>query len=261
MSAPPVNGSAPILSCRGLAVHFGGVKALTGINLDFNSGQICGLIGPNGAGKTTLLDCLSGLRFPNSGSVSLESTDVTRRSSTERARKGLRRTFQRQQTFGWLTLEDNVLIALEWRGGSGGAIADLVRAPNRVRRERDRRERALETLELCGLLADKNALAGSLPIGKARMLELARALVDRPRVLLLDEPTSGLDPQGTERLGEIIQTVRTDHSCCVVLVEHDMKFVMNVTDRLVVLNLGEILAQGPSEEVRLLPEVAAAYLG
>jgi branched-chain amino acid transport system ATP-binding protein len=259
--ATEVATTTALLKAQDIGVRFGGVHALRDINLSFMPGEICGLIGPNGAGKTTLLDCLSGVRLPSSGSVFLGDDDVTTMTPTDRARMGLRRTFQRQQTFGWLTVEDNVLVALEWRGGSGGFLADLIRAPSRLRLEAERRQRVMETLELCGLSDDRSTLAGSLPIGKARLLELARAIVDTPRVLLLDEPTSGLDHDGSSRLGEILGYLKKTHSCSVVLVEHDMRFVMNFCERLVVLDLGELLADGVTAEVRSRPEVVTAYLG
>jgi ABC-type branched-subunit amino acid transport system ATPase component len=173
----------------------------------------------------------------------------------------LRRTFQRVQTFGWLTVEDNVLAALEWRGGGGGFVADLAYFPTRRRRERARRERVDEVLERCGLTSVRRELAGSLPIGVARMVELARAIVDEPQLLLLDEPASGLDETEIVRLGEQIQEVRTGTGCTILLVEHNAGFVMEQSDRVVVLNLGALLAQGLPSEVQSDQAVRDAYLG
>ena len=218
-------------------------------------------IGPNGAGKTTLFDVISGVRTPDSGQVVLAGENVTRRSPMYRARRGLRRTFQRVQAFGWLSVEDNVLTALEWRGGGGGLAADLVSFPTRRRRERERRARVAEVLDLCGLTAMRGELASSLPIGLARMMELARAIVDHPRVLLLDEPTSGLDHAEAGRLGERIQAIRHDEDCAVLLVEHDVGFVMQHCDQIVVLDLGQVLTVGEPHEVQANAAVRAAYLG
>ena len=141
----------PILEAREITMAFGGVKALSSVSISFAPGEICGLIGPNGAGKTTLFDCLTGVRRPTSGSIHYEGEDVTGQSSTWFARQGMRRTFQRQQIFGWLPVEDNVLVALEWHGGGGGLVADLLRLPSRRSLERSRRARVAEVLELCGL--------------------------------------------------------------------------------------------------------------
>jgi branched-chain amino acid transport system ATP-binding protein len=179
----------------------------------------------------------------------------------QRARRGLHRTFQRVQAFGWLSVEDNVLTALEWRGGGGGLVADLVASPTRRRRERERRRRVAEVLELCGLTAVQDEMASALPIGLARMMELARAIVDPPRVLLLDEPTSGLDETESARLGERIQSIRRDEGCAVLLVEHNVGFVMRHCDRVAVLDLGRILTVGKPEEVQADPAVRNAYLG
>ena len=165
------------------------------------------------------------------------------------------------QAFGWLTVEDNVLAALEWRGGGGGFVADLVQFPTRRRRERERRERVDAVLERCGLTAVRRELAGSLPIGVARMVELARAIVDDPKVLLLDEPASGLDETETVRLGEQIQSVRSETGCTILLVEHNAGFVMEQSDRVVVLNLGALLAEGLPSEVQGNQAVRDAYLG
>ena len=256
-----VDGTEARLFTRELTVRFGGVVALSGLDVSFNPKEVCGVIGPNGAGKTTLFDCLSGVRRPTLGCITYDGVDVTHRSATWRSRRGIRRTFQRQQTFGWLTVEDNLLVALEWRGGGGGLPGDLLGLPSRRSLETQRRRRANEVMELCGLGDVRRELSATLPIGRARVLELARAIVDPPRVLLLDEPTSGLEESETESLGRMLQQVRKEEGCTVVLVEHDVGFVMRQCDRILVLNLGAVIAEGPPEQIRNDPVVGAAYLG
>ncbi|MFN8026931.1 MAG: ABC transporter ATP-binding protein [Acidimicrobiia bacterium] len=253
--------SGLMLSLSDITVRFGGITALGGVSFDAKKGEVLGIIGPNGAGKTTLFDVISGVRSPNDGKVVLDGKDVTSASSTGRARAGLRRTFQRVQAFGWLSVEDNVLAAIEWRGGGGGFMADLVYSPTRRKREKERRVRVEEVLDRCGLIPVRKELAGSLPIGVARMVELARAIVDEPKLLLLDEPASGLDETETARLGEQIQAVRNDFGCAVLLVEHNAGFVMEQSDRVVVLNLGTKLAEGLPEEIQKNQAVRDAYLG
>jgi branched-chain amino acid transport system ATP-binding protein len=250
-----------VLQLEGISVRFGGIVALADVSFDANVGEILGIIGPNGAGKTTLFDVISGVRSPNEGRVVMGGIDLTGKSASERARRGLRRTFQRVQTFGWLTVEDNVLTALEWRGGGGGFVADLVYAPTRRHRERARRARVDEILERCGLIPLRKELAGSLPIGVARMVEFARAVVDPPTLLLLDEPASGLDETEILRLGEQIQAVRAETGCVVLLVEHNAGFVMEQSDRVVVLDLGTMLASGLPDEIQRNQAVRDAYLG
>jgi branched-chain amino acid transport system ATP-binding protein len=250
-----------VLTLDGVDVRFGGINALSSVSLSVPERAVLGLIGPNGAGKTTLFDVISGVRTPNEGRVWFCGDDVTRASAVSRARRGLRRTFQRVQTFGWLSVEDNVLAALEWRGGGGGMFGDVLRFPTRRARERARRERVGAVLEQCGLTAVRNDPVGSLPIGLARMVELARAIVDEPRLLLLDEPTSGLDEREAGRLIEQLGALRSSSTCSVILVEHDMGFVMEQCDRIVVLELGEVLATGTPKEIQENPLVRAAYLG
>jgi ABC-type branched-subunit amino acid transport system ATPase component len=252
---------SPLLVLEGVTVNFGGITALNDVSFRVGVAEVLGIIGPNGAGKTTLFDVVSGIRVPNHGTVTFGESDVTRRSSASRARRGLRRTFQRVQVFGWLTVEDNVLAALEVRGGGGGFIGDLVASPFRRRRERERRRRVDETLDRCGLTDVRSELAGSLPIGVARMVEFARAIVDPPRLLLLDEPASGLDRQETARLGHEMQTLCRDAGCSVLLVEHDAGFVMEQCDRIVVLDRGAILAHGRPDEIQRDAIVRNAYLG
>ncbi len=259
--APSTTEREPQLRLDGISVRFGGITALDQVSFDAYAGEVLGIIGPNGAGKTTLFDVVSGVRSPNEGRVVLAGRDLTRTSASGRARRGLRRTFQRVQTFGWLSVEDNVLAALEWRGGGGGFVADLVYSPTRRHRERARRARVEAVLDRCGLLPVRNELAGSLPIGVARMVEFARAVADPPQLLLLDEPASGLDETEVHRLGAEIQAVRTEAGCAVLLVEHNAGFVMEQSDRVVVLNLGQVLASGSPAEVQGNQAVRDAYLG
>ena len=251
----------PLLEARRVTVRFGGVTAVNDVSAAFFAGEVCGLIGPNGAGKTTLFDTISGIRTPTTGQILYDGVDVTPRSVTWRARSGIRRTFQRQQTFGWLSVEDNVMTALEWRGGGGGLLADMVRLPSRARCERARRQRVNEVLELCGIADIAHVPAARLPLGKARTAEMARAIVDHPRVLLLDEPTSGLEESEVENFGQTVRSVRAEEGCAVVLIEHDVGFVMRHSDRVVALNLGQILADASPEAVRNDPAVAEAYFG
>lgn len=246
-----------MLGVQDVSVAFGGVRALDGVSFEVPEGQVCGVIGPNGAGKTTLFDVVSGLRRPDAGRVSVGGVDLTGTSAVRRARLGVRRTFQRTQVFGRLTVAGNVLAALDWHGGGGGLAADLVGWPARRRLERERGERVAEVLELCGLTGLRDVHAAALPVGRRRLVELARALADRPRLLLLDEPTSGLDAEQTARLREVVAALDTT----VLLVEHDMSFVMETCDRLVVLDLGRVIASGTPDEVRGDPVVRAAYLG
>jgi branched-chain amino acid transport system ATP-binding protein len=254
-------GDEAVLRAVDVSVRFGGVSALSDVTIDARAGEVLGVIGPNGAGKTTLFDVLSGIRPPATGRIYLRGEDVTRRSPTWRSRRGIRRTFQRQQMFGWLSVEDNVLVPLEWRGGGGGLVGDLVALPTRRRRERERRRHADDVLELCGLDDVRTQPAGKLPIGRARMVEMARAIVDEPQVLLLDEPTSGLEERETRSLGESMQRVCKERGCAVILVEHDVGFVMQHCDTIVVLNLGSVIAKGTPEEVRGDAAVQEAYLG
>jgi ABC-type branched-subunit amino acid transport system ATPase component len=235
--------------------------AVDGVGLEARRGEVLGLIGPNGAGKTTLFDVISGLRAPDRGQVELGGRDVTGLSAVRRARLGLRRTFQRQQVFGGLSVEDNLLCATEWHGGGGGVAGDLVSWPGRRRREAARRAALDATITACGLAPVRRNPAGSLPIGRARMLELGRALADDPSVLMLDEPTSGLGDDDMERLTAIIEDVKASARCAVVLVEHDIGFVMAHADRVAVLVRGQVIAEGTPADVQRDEQVRAAYLG
>ena len=247
----------PLLRLSGVSVSFGGVHALRNISLTVDAGQICGLIGPNGAGKTTLFDAISGVRPPTSGNIRFAGRNVSKNGPTSRARLGMRRTFQRSQPFGWLSVEDNIRVALE--GETNNLLGDMARLKGRQAKART--ERVREVLAQFNLESVKDQPAGRLPIGLIRMVELARALVSKPRLLLLDEPTSGLDQRETGLLGRAIAGARRDYGCAVLLVEHDVPFVVQLCDRLVALNLGTILADGTPEEVQVNPAVRTAYLG
>lgn len=262
MDAPhTVPGADAVLRAAHVGVRFGGITALDDVSVEVRPGEVCGLIGPNGAGKTTLFDVLSGIRRPDSGAVEFDGADVSARGPVWRARHGMRRTFQRQQLFGRLTVLDNLIVAEEWRGGGGGIAADLLALPSRRRREGARRARAEEILDLCGLAELRDVYAGTLPVGQARMVELARAVVDTPRVLLLDEPASGMSQTESGWLGEVVRRLVEHEHCAVLLVEHDVAFVMGLASRVVVLDLGKVLAEGTPSEVRANQAVRDAYLG
>lgn len=249
------------LEVSGVSVAFGGVRALSDVSLAVPGGRVHGLIGPNGAGKTTLFDVTSGVRRPDDGTVAIDGRDVTSWTAVQRARAGLRRTFQSVQVFGWLSVVDNVVAALDWEGGGGGIAADLAAAPSRRRRDRRRREVAMESLQRCGLehLAEESAAA--LPIGLGRMVELARATVSRPGVLLLDEPTSGLDGDEARNLAHYVRGVAEECGTAVLVVEHDMPFTMGLCDEIVVLDAGRVISSGLPDAVRANEAVRAAYLG
>jgi branched-chain amino acid transport system ATP-binding protein len=251
-SAQPTQG----LALTDIRVRFGGVHALKGISFAVDRQEIVGLIGPNGAGKTTLFDVISGVQPATSGRIDFHGRMVTTMSPTRRSRLGIRRTFQRSQPFGWLSVEDNVLVALET---GGGLFGDLVGRTSR--QERQRRERVREVLAQFQLEKVKDEAAGRLPIGVIRMVELARAVVGRPSLLLLDEPTSGLDRHETELLGDAMLRTAVDDHCTVLLVEHDVPFVMTRCERVIALHLGSVLADGTPQEIQNNESVREAYLG
>jgi branched-chain amino acid transport system ATP-binding protein len=258
---PTWKRGADVLDVADVTVRFGGVTALEDVSLAVGPREVVGVIGPNGAGKTTLFDVISGVRRPSAGRVGLGGEDVTGRSATWRARHGLRRTFQRHQVFSALTVRENLLVALEGGPLRGGAVVDVLGLAGRRRQAPAHQQRVDELLDRSGLEPVADVPAGALPIGTARMVELARALAAEPRLLLLDEPTSGLGEAETAVFSATLRGHRDRHECGVVLVEHDVGFVMDHCDRVVVLDLGRVIASGTPSEIRADPEVQRAYLG
>ncbi len=235
------------LEARGITVRFGGHEALGSVDLRADSGAITGLIGPNGAGKTTMFNVLCGLTRPVSGSVELDGRDITRTAPHKRARMGLARTFQRLETFTLLTVRENVLAGAEFRR----RWSDSDEPPDEVARQ---------LLERLGLVDVADDRVDTLPTGRARLVELGRALAARPSMLLLDEPSSGLDERETEELGQVLQSVAHD-GLGILLVEHDMAMVMSVCTHVSVLDFGAMIASGTPEEIREDALVQQAYLG
>jgi branched-chain amino acid transport system ATP-binding protein len=225
-----------------VAVRFGGNLVLNSVHLEAAPGCITGLIGPNGAGKTTLFNVVCGLQAPERGTVHLDGRDITHLPPFKRARHGLARTFQRLELFGLLTVRENLRLAADLGGHSQiDRVAD-------------------ELGERCGVGHLRDARADRLPTGQARRVELARALATDPSVLLLDEPASGQDEEETATFGELLRSVTVDGTA-VVLVEHDVQLVMEVCERVHVLNVGQVIASGEPAEIRRHPAVLAAYLG
>ena len=237
-----------LLDVRQVSVSFGGLQALSDVSLDVRVGHVTGLIGPNGAGKTTLFNVVTGLLGPNTGWVELDGRDITRRKPHQRARLGIGRTFQRLETFGSLTARENVLVAAEMRRGWSH---DRKRSPAVI---------ADEILERVGLQEVAEDRVDRLPTGTARLVELGRALATQPRVLLLDEPSAGLNESETSTLGSLLQEV-AGSGLAVLLVEHDMQFVMGTCARIHVLDFGRIISVGSPKEVQADDTVRSAYLG
>jgi len=248
-----------VLSAERLSIAFGGVRAVDGVSFDVPPGIVFSIIGPNGAGKTTLFNLISGLCPPDDGCVRLCGEDVTALPPEQVARRGLSRTFQNPQIFSHLTAIANVMIGRH-RHEATGLVADLLHLPSVGRQNRRTREAATEALARVGLEDMAEWPAGGLAYGDFKRLEIARALASEPKVLLLDEPAAGCNPVETREIEDIIRGFAGD-GITVVLVEHDMRLVMNVSDRIHVLANGRTLAEGTAAEVRTNPAVIEAYLG
>jgi branched-chain amino acid transport system ATP-binding protein len=248
-----------ILATENLSMRFGGLRAVDGVSIAVPDGLVFSIIGPNGAGKTTLFNLISGIYTPRDGRVLLAGEDVTGLKPDKLARRGLSRTFQNLQIFFRMTALENVMVGRH-RHERTGIVADLLHLPTVARQNRATREQAQAALKRMGLAAIAERPAGSLAYGDLKRLEIARALASEPKVLLLDEPAAGCNPVETGELEGVIRDIAAG-GVTVVLVEHDMRLVMNVSDRIHVLANGATLAEGTAEEVRTNPAVIEAYLG
>ncbi|MGW7420824.1 ABC transporter ATP-binding protein [Streptomyces sp. NPDC054813] len=247
-----------VLDARGVTMRFGGLTAVRNVNLTVNSGEIVGLIGPNGAGKTTFFNCLTGLYIPTEGEVRYKGQVLPPKSFKVTA-AGIARTFQNIRLFANMTVLENVLVGRHTRTKEGLWSA-LLRGPGFHRAEAASRARAMELLEFVGLERKAEHLARNLPYGEQRKLEIARALASEPGLLLLDEPTAGMNPQETRTTEELVFKIR-DKGIAVLVIEHDMRFIFNLCDRVAVLVQGEKLVEGDSATVQGDDRVIAAYLG
>ena len=253
----PVKGGATavageiVLTVKGLAKHFGGLKAVDGVDMNVRTGEIQALIGPNGSGKTTILNMLSGLYVPTDGEIVFEGVNVTGKRPHAITAVGMARTFQNIRLFGELTVLDNVMIGQHSRS-SAGLVSSVVQPPSQQAEEAAMRRKALEMLAFVGLRGKEFAMAKSLPYGQQRLLEIARALASDPKLLLLDEPAAGLNANETETLVELLFQIR-DRGITILLVEHDMSLVMNVSDHITVLNFGKKIAEGNAEAIQIQP--------
>ena len=249
-----------ILKATDLSIVFGGLKAVSDFNIDIKEGDLYGLIGPNGAGKTTVFNLVTGIYKPTTGEVQLDGEVLNPYSPHVRVEKGIARTFQNIRLFKKLTVLENVKVAFH-KNMSYNVFQAIFRTKKYWKEENQIHEKALEILEDLGLLEYKDEVSESLPYGKQRKLEIARALATNPKLLLLDEPAAGMNPHETEELMETIEFIKDKFNTTILLIEHDMKLVMGICDKISVLNFGQVIAEGTPAEIQANEEVIKAYLG
>jgi ABC-type branched-subunit amino acid transport system ATPase component len=249
------------LRAENISVRFGGLLALDDVTVRVQPRGIVGLIGPNGAGKTTLFNCVTGVLRPTKGRVFLFGDDATDWAVHRRARLGVGRTFQRLELFSSLSVLENLIAGYEGASARGGLVSDLLALPPTVEQRADATDRAQYVMEVLGLDRFRDTPAGDLPIGLSRLVELGRAVCGDPRIMLLDEPSSGLSVEESERLAALLRVARDEDGESILLVEHDMPFVLGLADYIYVLDFGKPLAEGTPKEIRKNPAVQAAYLG
>ncbi len=249
-----------LLETKGLTIRFGGLAAVSGVDLKIEQGELYGLIGPNGAGKTTIFNLLTGVYQPTEGEIWLDGKRIDGKKSIEINKLGIARTFQNIRLFAEMTVLENVMVGLHNRA-NGGVFASIFRAPSHRKDERALRAEAIELLKIFDLEHSKNFKARNLPYGQQRKLEIARAIATNPKLLLLDEPAAGMNPRETEELMETVRFVKDKFGLTVLLIEHDIKFVSGICENATVLNFGTTLAQGKIGDVLKEPAVITAYLG
>lgn len=249
-----------ILEVKNLSISFGGLKAVDDFNISIEKGQLYGLIGPNGAGKTTVFNLLTGVYKPDVGSVLLDGTNITGKRTIDINQGGIARTFQNIRLFKNLSVLDNVKAGLH-NHYKYSTFSGILRLPSYFKQEKAMNERAMELLKVFDLDGECDYKASNLPYGKQRKLEIARALATEPKLLLLDEPAAGMNPNETKELMDTIRFVRNEFDMTVLLIEHDMKLVAGICEKLTVLNFGQVLTQGDTAEVLNDKRVITAYLG
>ena len=249
-----------LLDVKKLTKNFGGLTAVGDVTMHLNEGELVGLIGPNGAGKTTLFNLLTGVYEPSEGTVSLDGTILNGMKPYKIASLGLSRTFQNIRLFKEMTVLDNVLIGMA-NQTSPHLLASFFRLPKYYQSEEELRQKALDLLAIFNLETEADTLAKNLPYGQQRRLEIVRALATKPKILFLDEPAAGMNPQETAELTELIRKIKDEFNITIMLIEHDMSLVMEVTERIYVLEYGRLIAQGTPDEIKTNQRVIEAYLG
>lgn len=249
-----------LLETKNLGISFGGLRAVNAFDISVEKGQLYGLIGPNGAGKTTIFNLLTGVYQPDEGAIILDGVNLTGKKTIDICKAGIARTFQNIRLFGDMPVIDNVKAGLH-NHYPYSTLEGILRLPRYHKVEKEMNEKAMELLGVFGLEEYADYKAENLPYGQQRKLEIARAMATAPKLLLLDEPAAGMNPNETKELMDTIGFVRDHFDMTILLIEHDMKLVSGICEKLTVLNFGEVLAQGDTQEVLNNPEVITAYLG